>query len=123
MKTLKLIGYYALFFLYWLICFAFITYGFEMSGTPNGIPLLFSIIAIGSPFLVTKWFINKFYPGANKKASATLLAIVVIVLMCLHGIGGYISKEGITETYIPFYAFDVFLIITLFLFKPQIKTI
>jgi hypothetical protein len=123
MKILKSLGYYSLFLLYYLIAFAMILFTFEPpSGERNidGFGLFIALIGIASPFLVINWLINKFYRG-NKKKHSTGVASTIICFMVLHAIGVANTTGGFNSSYLPFYAFNLCLIISLFIYRPKLS--
>lgn len=122
MKFLKSLGYYALFLLYYIVVFACIVLTFEPMDSSQGvgpIGLFMSLAAIASPFLVVRFLINRFCPRVDKKKHAVGLATTLILLMILHAIGTYFSKGGFTQLVIPFYAFNLCLIISLYVYKEN----
>ena len=87
--TLKTIGYFASWTLYYIIAFSIITISLaSLPKTPSPIEILFSSIAFGSPFLISKFIINKFYTGNRKEYHIKAWIVSLFVLTFLYDIGG-----------------------------------
>jgi hypothetical protein len=122
MKFLKALGYYALFILYYLICFSIITLTFynpNGDSSIGGISVFLMLMAILSPLLMVKFLINKFYYGKNKKSHATSWVFFVIIISILHGYGA--DYKGVAPpSDLAIYSLNAFIVIALLIYKsPQ----
>jgi hypothetical protein len=121
MKALKFLGFYLLILAYYLTVFAILIFTFDPSIKSQQVSpfaLFISLAAIGSPFLLTDKIIDNTYPGHSKRKFAIVMLIIIMCLTVLHASGVQISG-GINLMQLPFYAFNLCLIISLYRFNPK----
>lgn len=118
---MRYIRYYGLFLLYYIIALSILLFTFEpIGGTRDigGIGVFLALSSIGSPFLLIKILINRYYPKSNKVKHAHGIAYTIIGFMLLHVIGANASHT-LNQSSIPFYAFHLALIVALFSYKES----
>ena len=77
------------------------------------------LFAIVSPFLVIHRIIKWLSPDKKSRVLNTILSLMIVVGVILHYIGKtQVDKETIGLDSIPMYAFYLFLVLCLLMYKP-----
>ncbi len=121
MKTAKIIRFYVLFttYLVFSLLSISVTFGTETSHRNlNALGIFILIFLVGSPFVITKNIINKFFIGDNKDRFSNVSAIVISILT-LFNIYGVYRFDGLNIYYIPYYSFVLFVVVSLLTYKSK----
>lgn len=121
MKALKYLGFFLLICVCYLAVFAILIFTFDppqKSQPVSPLTLFISLAAIGCPLLLTSKIIDNTYPGPSKSTIALVLLIILLCLTALHALGTQLYG-GVGLMQLPFYAFNLCLIISLYTYKPQ----
>jgi hypothetical protein len=121
MKALRFLGYYSLILAYYLAVFAILIFTFDppiVSQPVSPLGLLFSLAAIGSPFLTADKIIDYTYPGGSKRQFALIMGIIMTMLTAFHLLGVQLNR-GLGLIQLPFYAFNLCVVISLYRYNAK----
>jgi hypothetical protein len=105
--------------LYYVICIGTIISRGNPAYADNMVLNILMLFAIVSPFLVIHRIIKWLSPDKKSRVLNTILSLMIVVGVILHYIGKtQVDKETIGLDSIPMYAFYLFLVLCLLMYKP-----